>query len=75
MSSIPNLAQMIINFSTAYPQLMRLATATSYVVGMWFMTSALAGMRHVNLPGQQQQQHEPFPTLLKKMIGGIGLVA
>lgn len=49
----PTLSNMLANFATTMPNLMRLVTATAYVIGMYFVVKGVAGLRTI---GQQTQQ-------------------
>ena len=49
----PTISNMLANFATTMPNLMRLVTATAYVMGMYFVAKGVAGLKAV---GQQTQQ-------------------
>lgn len=54
VSIIPDLNQMLQNLSKTIPNLMELVTATSYVMGMFFMVKAIFGLKNY---GEQRSSH------------------
>lgn len=67
-------SDMLVNISHIVPQLMQLATALSYVSGMWLMISSIASMSKATTFASPQQGQVSMGSLLRKLFVGAGLV-
>ena len=66
--------QMLIHISSNIPNLMRLATAVMYVMGMYIIVVNLADMRNAPLIGPAGQQQKNMWTLWKHVFVGAALI-
>jgi hypothetical protein len=68
---LPNVAQVLENFSTVVPDLMALVTACAFVGGMWMVIANVAGLRnaaYISMAGQNQRSVTSHIICL--LIGG-----
>jgi len=68
-ATLPDIQTMLINFSTAVPNLMRLVTASSYVVGLLLVGSAVMRMKHYGeMRTQMSQEHSIWGPVIEFLI-------
>jgi intracellular multiplication protein IcmC len=69
-AAIPNLATMLTNFATAVPNLMRLVTASAYVMGLFFIIQAVMGMKHLGeMRTMQSREHGFWGPAIEFLVG------
>ncbi|HSW71433.1 MAG TPA: hypothetical protein VLH77_05585 [Gammaproteobacteria bacterium] len=67
---VPDLSVMLTNFATAVPNLMRLVTAVSYVMGMFFVVAAIMGMKHFGeMRTMMSQEHGVTGPVVEFLVG------
>jgi hypothetical protein len=64
-AATPNAGTMLINFAQAIPNLMRLVTACSYVMGYWFIFQAVMSFKEF---GEARSQHSTHADHLKTSL-------
>jgi intracellular multiplication protein IcmC len=64
-ANAPNVADMLVNFTLGLPDLMRLVTATAYVLGMWFIHQSICELKQF---GEQRTQYSSSASLKGPMI-------
>lgn len=64
----PTAISMLHHVAKQIPELIRLVTSASYVIGMFFITMGIASLRHCGHSGQQKQGHQ---TTLQPILIGI----
>lgn len=73
-TTIPNLGNMLVNFASAVPNLMRLVTAGCYVMGMFFMITAIMGMKHLGeMRTMQSREHGFWGPAIQLLVGAAML--
>jgi len=69
-AAVPNLEAMLTTFATATPNLMRLVTAMAYVIGMFLVIAAIAGMKHFGeMRTMQSQDHSVSGPIIEFLVG------
>lgn len=71
---IPDASQMLVNLSGNIPELMKLATAIMYVLGMYIIIISLAGMRNAPTLQSAGQGQTSMWTLWKHVFVGAALI-
>lgn len=68
--TVPDLASMLTNFATAVPNLMKLVTASAYVLGMFFVIAAIMGMKHFGeMRTMMSQEHSVTGPVVEFFVG------
>lgn len=69
-ANLPNLQTMITNFATAVPNMMRLVTAASYVMGMMMVAASVVGMKHFGeLRMAMNKEHGIWGPIIELLVG------
>ena len=68
-SVVPNLAQMMANFTATVPELMRLVTAIAYVLGMVFCIKGVMGLKSF---GESRTHHEQGGAKMPLLALAVG---
>lgn len=68
--TLPDLQAMLMNFATAVPNLIRLAMAISYVMGMFFCIAAVTNMKHFGeMRTMMAREHGMWGPIMELLIG------
>jgi intracellular multiplication protein IcmC len=72
--NLPNLQAMVTNLAATVPNLMRLVTACSYVMGMFMMIMAVMGMKHLGEMRTMQSREHGFAGPSIEFLVGAALI-
>jgi len=72
--TVPNLATMLTNIAEAVPNLMKLVTASAYVLGMFFVIAGIMGMKHFGEARTMMSQEHGVSGPLIEFFVGIALI-
>ncbi|HSW69642.1 MAG TPA: hypothetical protein VLI69_05790 [Gammaproteobacteria bacterium] len=71
-ASAPSIATMLVNFSEAVPNLMRLVTALAYVMGFFFIIKGVMDLKHFGESrSMMSQEHSLFKPLMMILVGSL----
>ena len=72
ISSLPNIADMLVKFSETMPELMRLTTAIAYVLGFFFVLKGVMALKtYGESRTQMSTQHELKEPLIYLFVGAL----